>query len=74
MALTIPVYPVQPEQPTGHIRIAKQISSVLREHKRAIVFPINQRAVINRVSLNVVIRKELLITSTDTTTLRSHLS
>ena len=44
----------QPEEKTADVRVAPQITRILREHKRAVVFRIDELPVIDRV-LRVVI-------------------
>ena len=45
----------QPEKEAGHIRIAPQVSRVLRKNKRAIVLGVDERAVVYGVCLGVVV-------------------
>ena len=47
----------QPEKETTDVRVAAQVAKVLRCHKRPVVFFVDEGAVVDGISLHVVIRQ-----------------
>src|SRR6266571_3282940 len=53
------VYLTQPEQESSHVRIAPQVTKILRRHKGAVVLGIDEGAFIDRIGLRVVVRQSV---------------
>ena len=49
----------QPEKETTDVRVAAQVAKVLRCHKRSVVFFVDKGAIVNRISLRVVISEPI---------------
>ena len=49
----------QPERKARHVRVAPEVTKVLRGHRRAVVLLVDQQMIIDRVGLRVVVGESI---------------